>query len=245
MLTFIRKCLNRFGFDVIRSKNNHGSFDAHLKNILTKYSIDCVLDVGANAGQYGASLRGLGYGGWIVSFEPVFLVYQKLVESSKGDDKWICYNLALGDRAEKKIINVYSSTVFSSFLDASDYSKEIWKSLEIVTPEEVTVVKLDNLFDEILGRTDCHSFYLKLDTQGYDLNVFRGSLNSLGRIEAVQTELSLIHVYKEMLSPYVVLDEFHRQGYYISGMYPINRDESMAVIEYDCVMVKKPAKVDA
>ena len=223
----------------------HGSFNVHLKNILTKYSIDCVLDVGANAGQYGASLRSLGYRGWIVSFEPVFSVFEKLIETSKSDGKWICYNLALGEKTEKKIINVYSSTVFSSFLDASDYSKKIWKSLENVTPEEVTVVKLDELFGEILDRTRCRRFFLKLDTQGYDLNVFRGGFNSLGSIEAVQTELSLIHVYNEMLSPYVVLDEFHKQDFYISGMYPINRDESMAVIEYDCVMVKKPTQADA
>ena len=245
MIKLIRRILNKFGFDVIRSMNNHGSFDVHLNNIFARYSIDCVLDVGANVGQYGASLRRLGYAGWLVSFEPVLSVYQELVENANGDDKWICYNLALGDTTEKKLINVYDSTVFSSFLEASDYSKEIWKSLETVVPEEVMVVKLDDIFNEIMERTGGRCFYLKLDTQGYDLNAFRGSFNSLGKIEAVQTELSLIHVYKEMLSPYVVLDEFHRHDYYISGMYPINRDESLAVIEYDCVMVKRSAKLNA
>lgn len=245
MIKIARKLLNRFGFDVVRTTNNHNSFDDHLKNVLAKYAIDCVLDVGANAGQYAASLRRLGYRGWIVSFEPVRSVFMKLVEESRGDDKWICYNLALGEKSENKIINVYSSSVFSSFLDASDYSKGIWKSLETVAPEEVVVVRLDDLFGEILGRTGGHRFYLKMDTQGYDLNVFRGSLNSLGHIEAIQAELSLIHVYNDMLSPYVVLGEFHRRDYYVSGMYPINRDESMAVIEYDCVMVKKRFNTNA
>ena len=48
-----------------------------------------------------------------------------------------------------------------------------------------------------------------------------------------------------MLSPYEVLTEFNDHNYYISGMYPINRDESLAVIEYDCVLVKKPSQVHA
>ena len=38
---------------------------------------------------------------------------------------------------------------------------------------------------------------------------------------------------------YDVLQEYHLFDYFISGMYPINRDESLAVIEYDCVMVKR------
>lgn len=244
MRSLIRNMLKTFGFDIIRSCHNHGSIDLHLKNLFAKYSIECVLDVGANTGQYAASLRHLGYDGWIVSFEPVRSVFQKLIEKSRHDDKWICYNLALGDNTEKKSINVFGSSVFSSFLEASDYSKGIWKSLETVVLEEVAVVKLDDLFDEILERTGSNRFYLKLDTQGYDLNVFRGGLNSLGKVVAAQTELSLIHVYKGMLSPYLVLDEFHRQHFYISGMYPINRDESMAVIEYDCVLVKGLAKID-
>jgi FkbM family methyltransferase len=245
MKRLIRNIVNKAGFDIIRTKNNHGSFDVHLTNVFQKYSIDCVIDVGANSGQYGAFLRSMGFDGWIVSFEPVKSVFEKLTDSAKEDAKWICYNFALGDKPEKKIINVYSSSVFSSFLDASDYSKGIWKSLETVTPEEVTVKMLDDIFFEISERTGCHHFYLKLDTQGYDLNVFHGGLKSLTKVDAIQTELSLIHVYKEMRAPYEVLAEFNKHNYHISGMYPINRDESLAVIEYDCVLVKKLAQVDA
>lgn len=244
MKKLIRNIVNKAGFDIIRTKNNHGSFDTHLTSLFQKYSIECVIDVGANSGQYGTFLRSIGFDGWIVSFEPVKSVFEKLTESAKEDDKWICYNVALGDKDEKKIINVYSSSVFSSFLDASDYSKGIWKSLENVIPEEVSVKMLDDIFSEISERTGCTHFYLKLDTQGYDLNVFNGGLKTLANVDAIQTELSLIHVYKEMLSPYEVLAELHKQNYHISGMYPINRDESLAVIEYDCVLVKKPAQVD-
>lgn len=58
-------------------------------------------------------------------------------------------------------------------------------------------------------------------------------------------ELFLVHVYKEMLSPYVVLTEFNNQNHHVSGMYPINRDESLSVIEHDCDIVNKPAQAHA
>ena len=130
MKNYFRKLVNKAGFDLVRLKNSHGSFDVHLNNVFKKYSIDCVIDVGANSGQYGTFLRSIGFNGWIVSFEPVKSVFEKLVENAKKDKKWICYNMALGDKSEKKIINVFSSTVFSSFLDANDYSREfgsLWR----------------------------------------------------------------------------------------------------------------------
>jgi FkbM family methyltransferase len=240
----LRQIANIAGFEVTRKGNNHNSIETHLSSLFAKYTVDCVIDVGANTGQYGEFLRSIGYHGWIVSFEPVKSVFDQLVKRAKGDDKWICHNLALGDRAEKKVINVYSSTVFSSFLEASEYSKKIWKSLESVNPEEVTIARLDDIFPGISDQTGGTNYYLKLDTQGYDLNVFWGGLNTLDKVCAMQTELSLIHVYEDMPSSYDALNEFHAKNYFISGMYPINRDESLAVIEYDCVLVKRLPKVD-
>lgn len=244
MKYILKKLANMAGYEVSRKGNTHNSIDFHLASVFAKYEIDCVIDVGANVGQYGEFLRGIGYRGWIVSFEPVKSVFYELARKAKDDDKWACYHLALGEMVEEKTINVYSSSVFSSFLDANEYSKNIWKSLEDVMPEAVNVTRLDDIFTEITNLTGSQNYYLKLDTQGYDLNVFRGAQNSLNKVRAMQTELSLIHVYEGMPAPYEALSEFHSNDFLISGCYPINRDESLAVIEYDCVLVKKLAKVD-
>ena len=47
-----------------------------------------------------------------------------------------------------------------------------------------------------------------------------------------------------MINPYVFLKGLHELNFLISGMYPINRDECLAVIEYDCVLVKRAVVVD-
>jgi hypothetical protein len=36
-----------------------------LRDVLVKLGINCVLDVGANRGQYGMALRGIGCKGWV------------------------------------------------------------------------------------------------------------------------------------------------------------------------------------
>jgi len=239
MKKFLRTALNKFGFDVVRTRNDHGDLAKHLANVLADREIDCVLDVGANSGQYGRFLRELGYKGYIISFEPVSSVFQKLVETSRGDGKWLCHDWALGDRNEKKVINVYKSTVFSSFLTANEYSKNIWHSLEDVTPESVEVRRLGDIWGEVTANLGCRNYMLKLDTQGFDKFAFEGARDCLGEIAVLQSELSLIPVYEGMLEVYDVLKEYNAGGYFISGMYPINRDKSLAVIEYDCVMVKR------
>lgn len=239
MIKLARTLLNKVGFDVIRTRNQHEGLGWHLRNVFKAKAIDCVIDVGANSGQYGRFLRELGFDGYIVSFEPVSRVFEKLQEAAAKDGKWLCYQLALGDEPGEKAINVYESTVFSSFLKATDYSKGIWKSLNNVAPEVVRVARLDDIFPEIAQRSGCSHYYLKMDTQGFDRNVFNGALKSLDKVDALQSEISLLSVYEDMPPSYQVLMDFHAKDYFISGMYPINRDESLAVIEYDCVLVKK------
>ena len=184
-------------------------------------------------------LREIGYKGYIVSFEPVRSVYDELQGKCAKDDKWFCYNFALGNKQEEKMLNVYQSTDFSSFLKANTYSKKTWKGLSHVTPEKVKVFKLDDKYNEIIKVLGCTNHMLKMDTQGYDKFVFDGAINCLQDISVIQSELSLISVYEKMLGAYDILKEFHENKFYISGMYPINRDESLAVIEYDCVLVRK------
>jgi FkbM family methyltransferase len=241
MKRFIHSLFNYFGYDFVKSQYNNADIEKHLLNIFDNKKIDCVIDVGANYGQYGDLLRKIGFKGHIFSFEPVKSVFDALKEHCEKDSKWFCYNLALGDKNEEKVINAYKSTVFSSFYEANEYSKKIWKSLENVTPEMVKVVKLDDVYAELVGSKGCTNCLLKLDTQGYDIHVFDGSMRSLKYVLALQSELSLIPVYDGTIQFYDVLKKFYDNNFYISGMYPISRDDSLAVIEYDCVLVKMEA----
>lgn len=243
MKQLIRGALNRLGFDLIRTRNSNDNLAKHLANVLNSRNIDCIFDVGANAGQYGLLLREIGYKGHIISFEPVKSVFTVLSEHCEGDDRWACYNYALGDKNEDKVLNVYKSTVFSSFLKANDYSKHIWQSLNDAETQTVKVFRLDYVWDSITSSLGgCRNYMLKLDTQGFDEFVFDGARSHLNQIAALQSELSMISVYDGMAPAYAVLDKFHKFGFFISGLYPINRDESLAVIEYDCIMVKRPTK---
>src|SRR5882724_10524533 len=73
--------------------------------LLRAFGISCVLDVGANSGQFGRKLRLAGYSGRIVSFEPVSGPYRQLTEVAKRDDEWCTAQMALGDRTGSATIH--------------------------------------------------------------------------------------------------------------------------------------------
>lgn len=235
----IHKTFNLFGLDLIRRDHFDRSFGDHLLKVFRSRQIDCVLDVGANIGQYGSFLREIGYSGHIVSFEPVNTAFEELLTKSENDSKWTCLNVALSNESKLSEINVYEGSQFSSFLETSEYAISKWSDIGAAKRELVKSVCLDDVFPELNDSLQCGNFYLKLDTQGFDLNVFRGAKQSLRHIHAMQSELSLISVYKGMDRSFAGLEEYIEAGFHISGMFPINVEQSLAVIEYDCVLVKR------
>lgn len=80
--------------------------------------------------------------------------------------------------------------------------------------------------------------FLKIDTQGYDLNVFKGSKHSLSQIIGILSELSMKPLYEGMPMYRDVLQEYENHGYKITGMYPVIRDKDYNIIEMDCTLIR-------
>src|SRR3712207_10877 len=91
-----------------------------LRQLLVRENINCVFDVGANRGQFAGELRGIGYRGRIVSFEPVRAEFEVLEKRFAGDRDWRGLRMALGRERKQATIHVFPQLpVFSSMLKRS------------------------------------------------------------------------------------------------------------------------------
>lgn len=216
---------------------------AHLGQLLGQFEVNCVLDVGANAGQYAQRLRRLGYEGHIVSFEPVGALYERLKRLSASDPKWSVHRLALGGRDGEADINVTRASVFSSLLKPNgDSGRHFGNGPEVTTVERVPVRRLDSVLGELLAGVPDPRPFLKMDTQGYDLEVFAGLGEWAHRLVGLQSEVSLIPIYEGMPRMAASLGAYEAAGFEVAGLYPVSRDRRTArVIEYDCTMVRAAA----
>jgi FkbM family methyltransferase len=230
----LRRLVNATGFDVVRTRGMH-NLTAHLQQVLKLYDIDTVLDVGANEGQFAHELRSLGFQGQIHSFEPVPSVFELLKRNSATDGRWAAHSYALGAAPGRQTINISEATVFSSFLPLDDQTEKKWKVAGITDRQVVEISTVDSFLKTLDGKAS--RVFLKMDTQGYDLQVFEGAKSSLERIAAVLTEISFSAVYQGSPSYSDSIDPIQKAGYSVSGIYQVARTPNLALIEADCVFV--------
>jgi FkbM family methyltransferase len=210
-------------------------------NVVQLYGVNVVLDVGANRGQYARSLRRAGYRGYLVSFEPVRHDFEELSRRAARDPKWTVHQLALG-RAEGSIdINVAPSGL-SSALPPSEYGGQRYQKLTDATTETVRVVRLDEILDEVLAHVPAPRPYLKLDTQGFDLEVFAGLGERAKDVVGMQSEVALLRIYEGMPRMTESLAVYEAAGFEVAGMYLVTRERRTArALEFDCLMVRADA----
>jgi hypothetical protein len=109
-LAVLRVLRHRAGVDLVRARKN-----PNITDFIDNRGINLVLDVGANTGQFGRWLRRRGYAGQIISFEPVREAFRELEITTRGDDLWTIFNIALGASRGVMTINVSKNSKFSSF----------------------------------------------------------------------------------------------------------------------------------
>ncbi|GAA5156571.1 hypothetical protein GCM10023340_44790 [Nocardioides marinquilinus] len=216
----------------------------HLVWLLTRLKIDVVLDVGANRGQYARGLRAAGYEGRIISFEPVPATLDRLREVSRDDPLWDVVPYALGREDGEAEIHV--NDTLSSMLDASEFGVEWKESMGRAPTTTIQVRRLDGVLAEVLdGVTGADGaaprLYLKLDTQGFDLEAFAGLGDRVSDVLGMQSEVACLPIYEGMPGMSEALETYTAAGFSLTAMFPVSRHvPTMRVIEFDAFLVRDP-----
>lgn len=237
-----KSSLGKLGYSLhdLRKNNDLKVFlPGHLKALLARLKINCVLDVGANVGEYGRMLRRIGYRGRIISMEPVTEVFAQLKASAAGDDGWLTLNTACGSQEETRAINVFSQSGLNSFLAPTSNITAI-NSGRIERTENVTIRRLDSLFPEAVRGLDHPRVFLKTDVQGLDIEVIRGAGECLSKVQGIQSEVSVIPLYLGTPDYLEFLTYCRKLSFEPSGFFPIfNSPASGHLVECDVVLIRR------
>jgi FkbM family methyltransferase len=179
----------------------------HLKRLskilrgITEFKNPIIFDVGGNEGESIDFYSNLFENPTIYSFEPEMSSYQKL-EKKYGKNKTInLFNLAFGKEKEelKLKINIKSATsTFTKINVQSKYYKLKSLILNFGTndiffdEEKVQVEKIDNFLNQKKINT---IHILKIDTEGFELNVLEGAKEALRKTKIIIIELARHDMY--------------------------------------------------
>ena len=238
--TLHKKIAAYFGYEFIKIRRKaYQDIDSHLLALFDLLDINCVLDVGANMGQFVKNIRNAGYQGYIISFEPISKCYAHLKDYE--NENWQIMNYALGSEEKKTEINVTHKNVFSSMLKPNQYAGHRFEnSANVEYTELVQVKRLDDVLSNLITDIKASNIFLKLDTQGYDLEVLKGAAESISDISGIQSEISCKAIYEGMPTHLELLEYLDSLGYEITGIFPLSHDkEDMSLLEFDCVFKKK------
>jgi FkbM family methyltransferase len=180
-----------------------------------------VVDAGANKGQFALVARFHNPDSRIYSFEPLAGPARVFAAVFAGDRNTVLLRHALGSAEEEAMINVSGRADSSSLLPISALQNENFPGTAAVGQEAISVRRLDDVASEIKIKEPA---LLKIDVQGFEMELLKGAEQSLASFSDIYVELSFVPFYEgQALAPEVIawLDG---RGFSLKGIYNFTSD---------------------
>ncbi len=212
----------------------------HLRQVFERYDVDCVFDVGANYGQHAEMLRRrIGFRGLIISFEPTPEAAAVLREKAARDPKWVIQEMAVSTHDGEQTFNLMNDSEFSS-LSAPKTDETSFFGYKNSVRRSV-IVKTESLKTALARLQSQYGFerpFLKLDTQGFDVEIVSHAKNDMPRFVGLQSELAVTRLYESSVDFREALTLYESCGFKLSAFVPNNAGHFPILLETDCIMIR-------
>ena len=199
--------------------------------------LDNIIDVGANSGQFTKVASNFYPNAKINSFEPLPNLYPKIERLFSANKNITTHNLALGNEVGVIKFNKYNFGHVSSILQISADNIHFPQSDNDLEKIDVQIKTLDSL--SLLNKENPGITLLKLDVQGYELEVLKGAEETLKNIDYIVIEANLEQLYINQPSLNQMYNYLDSKGYEIKGMLDFNLGNGNKYIEIDLLFSKK------
>jgi FkbM family methyltransferase len=188
-------------------------------SLLRRLAFDFVADVGANRGQFSLVCRRVNTGAKIVGFEPLAepaRIYRALFADDPGIR--LC-EAALGTTSGKTVMHVSARDDSSSLLPIAQAQTDNYPGSGEVGTREVAVTTLPEAVSlQELGARNL----LKIDVQGFELEVLKSAGPLLPQFAWVYVECSYIPLYEGQPLADDVTAFLLARGFALSGRYNVS-----------------------
>lgn len=152
-----------------------------------------VLDVGANRGQFALFALSRFPRARLYCFEPLQQPRRKLAAVLARHPDATLFAVALGSSVGESHMHVTTEADSSSMLSPSRRQIEEFPGSKETNRERVRTARLDDLVEA--GQLTTPSL-LKIDVQGFELEVLRGACSLLPEIDEILVECSFVELYE-------------------------------------------------
>lgn len=198
-------------FSFLRYYFRGRSYIYDIINFYQNNDLENILDVGANIGQSANEYRKYFKKTNIYCFEPVNETFNMLTKNTNMDKKIICENFALGDVKGNTVINLSNESGLNSLID------HVNSEFNTGNRQNINISTIDIYVNENKIK---HINLIKIDTEGYDLNVLQGASQTLAenRVDFIVCEIGFL--YEKNKGNFEDINQFlQSKGYFLAGIY--------------------------
>ena len=184
--------------------------------LLQKRHLDLIIDVGSNKGQFTFASRIYFPNVTIFSFEALKSEFEKYINLISSFKNIKAYNYALGNIKKKTRMNIASSPDSSSLLEINEIQSKEFGTCETNFFDEIEIRRIDEWLDQI---KKFNSILMKIDVQGFELEVLKGSKQVLKHINYLYIEASSVELYKNQPLLENIKDFLFEEGFFLEGSF--------------------------
>jgi FkbM family methyltransferase len=214
------KYLNKKGLTIVPFDSREAQLEKVRYNWLTNQNINSIIDVGASEGGFASKARELFRGAKIYSFEPIPSSYKTLTKKFKSDKNFKAFNIALGNTVGQLEFHLNEHIGASSFLKTSNLHVDAHPYTKNYSKIKVASDKMDNLVE---ASELTQNVILKLDVQGYEIEVLKGAEGLLKHVKFIYSEVCFNKLYEEQPLFDEIINFLRERGYRIAGVENISQ----------------------
>ena len=197
-----------------------------------------VVDIGANVGQFSLLMTALHPAARIVAFEPMPDAADTYRRLFAGNANVTLHQLAIAASAGEAELHVSARADSSSLLPIGEGQRTIFPGTDEAGTMQIATAPLD----AVLPVADiARPALMKIDVQGYELEVLRGAAPLLDRFDHIYVEASFVPLYDGQPLQDEVAAFLGAHGFVEQGRYNMSLDADGKPVQADFLFARKPA----
>jgi hypothetical protein len=136
-------------------------------------------------------------------------------------------------------LNVMKCDVFSSFRTPSrDEDASLAEDNQVESVIDVEIARIADILDDMKSRFGFARPFLKMDTQGYDLEVLAGAGSRIAEFVGLSSEIAIRRLYKDSPTMLESIAAIVDSGFSFVNLIPVHPDKVLNPLELNSYAVR-------
>jgi FkbM family methyltransferase len=205
------------------------------KAVLRNLECECVLDIGANRGQFALISRKVFPLAKIYSFEPLEEPAQIFQKIFNNEPNVILYPFAIGREKTTATIHITKDDDSSSMLPITKMQSDMFPGAAEKDTRQVMIYPLSELIDPASIPS---ASLLKIDVQGFELDVLQGCEDILQKFSHLYIECSFIELYEGQALAHQIIAWLEERNFGLSSIHNLYYGKNGLAVQGDFLFSK-------